>query len=147
MPRAGPADRRIAPQRTQAALQLAEQLAEQGRQFALLGAVQAGQDGGLVGELGGQDAVDEFASGVGEAEIDDTPVAAVAAALTRPRSVSCLRRLVTAAPEEKVSRASSPGVAVPGAAQRAEQIELRTAEPRPAQGRVLGLLEEGRHNG
>jgi hypothetical protein len=69
-----------APQRAQAAFQLGEQLSEQGGQFALLGGVQAGQGGGLVGELGGQDAVDEFASGVGEAEVGDTAVAGVAAA-------------------------------------------------------------------
>lgn len=67
--------------RPETTFELTEQLTEQVGEFALAGEVDPGQGRRLVGELLGQDAIDEVAARVGEPDVRDPAVAGVTAAL------------------------------------------------------------------
>ena len=116
------------------ALQPAEQLPEQTGEFVLPLRVEHGQYGGLVGELLGQDPVDQVAAGVGEADVSDAAVAGVAAAFDQAALGELLEALGDGgAGGEGLAGQLAGGQLVAGAAQRAEQVELGAAQAGPAQ--------------
>ncbi len=116
--------------------QLDEQLAQPGGEFIATGQVETGQHRAFVRQLLGQQPVDQGAPLVGETDMGDPPVTVVAAALDEAAVLRARSRLVTAAPEEKVSRASSPGVS--------SRSVRRTAPRRSNSARVSPAERSGR---